>query len=149
MIKLQVIGHLGKDATVKEVNGRKVINFSVAHTEKYTDKQGNKVEKTTWVECGKWVDANGSTKVSEYLTKGTLVYVEGTPDVNAYSNRQGEASASLRLSVFNLQLLGGKKDGAAAPAGQAAPAAQAAAAGSNGGGYTPVAGTGADDDLPF
>ena len=40
MIKLQIIGNLGKDCNVREVNGKKVINFSVAHTDKYKDPQG-------------------------------------------------------------------------------------------------------------
>ena len=40
MIKMQVIGHLGQDATVNNVNGKSVINFSVAHSEKYKNKDG-------------------------------------------------------------------------------------------------------------
>ena len=52
MIKMQVIGHLGKDCIVNTVNGKNVINFTVAHTEKYRDSQGNNQEKTTWVDCG-------------------------------------------------------------------------------------------------
>jgi Single-strand binding protein family len=56
MIKLQVIGNLGKDCIVKEVNGKNVINFSVAHTERYKDSQGNQKERTTWVECAYWTD---------------------------------------------------------------------------------------------
>ncbi|MBD0352663.1 MAG: single-stranded DNA-binding protein, partial [Flavisolibacter sp.] len=40
MIKMQVIGNLGKDCVVNNVNGKSVINFTVAHTEKYKDSQG-------------------------------------------------------------------------------------------------------------
>ena len=47
MIKLQVIGHLGKDCTTNVVNGKNVINFSVAHSERYKDATGNQKEKTT------------------------------------------------------------------------------------------------------
>ena len=47
MIKLQIIGNLGKDCILKEVNGKKVINFSVANTERYKDSSGNQKEKTT------------------------------------------------------------------------------------------------------
>jgi single-strand DNA-binding protein len=50
MIKLQVIGNLGKDAVVNDVNGRKVINFSVAVTERYKDAQGAQKDRTVWVE---------------------------------------------------------------------------------------------------
>jgi single-strand DNA-binding protein len=54
MIKIQVIGHLGKDAIVNNVNGKTVINFSVCHTEKFKDTQGNLKEKTVWCECAQW-----------------------------------------------------------------------------------------------
>ena len=51
MIKLQVIGNLGKDAVVNNVNGKSVINFNVAHTERYKDAQGVQKDRTTWVDC--------------------------------------------------------------------------------------------------
>ena len=81
MIKMQVIGNLGKDCVVNTVNGKNVINFTVAHTEKYKDSQGNNQEKTTWVDCAYWTDR---TAMSPYLTKGKQVYVEGTPEVKKF-----------------------------------------------------------------
>jgi single-strand DNA-binding protein len=103
MIKLQIIGNLGKDCIVKEVNGKNVINFSVAHTERYKDSQGNQKERTTWVECAYWTDR---TAVAQYLTKGRTVYAEGTPEADPYMNKEGVASATLRMRVQNVQLLG-------------------------------------------
>lgn len=103
MIKLQIIGNLGKDCIHKEVNGKNVINFSVAHTEKYKDSQGSPKEKTTWVECAYWTD---KTAVAQYLTKGRTVYAEGAPEVDAYSNKEGQPAATLRMRVQNVQLLG-------------------------------------------
>lgn len=105
MIKLQIVGNLGKDCIVNNVNGKNVMNFSVAHTEKFKDSQGNPKERTTWVECAYW---NDRTAVAEYLKKGTLVYAEGSPEVDAYSNRENQPAATLRMRVFSLQLLGGK-----------------------------------------
>ena len=72
MIKTQVIGHLGKDAVVTSVLGKTVINFSVAHTEKFKDASGAVKEKTTWVDCSNWTD---KTAIAPYLKKGTQVYV--------------------------------------------------------------------------
>ena len=109
MIKLQAIGHLGKDCITNTVNGKNVINFSVAHSEKYKDAQGNLVEKTTWVECAYWTDRTG---ISQYLRKGTQVYVEGTPEVRTYPKNDGSTGASLSLRVFNIQLLGGRSENA-------------------------------------
>ena len=47
MIKLQVIGNLGRDCVTNNVNGRTVMNFTVAHTERYRDAQGAQQERTT------------------------------------------------------------------------------------------------------
>lgn len=104
MIKLQIIGNLGKDCIVKEINGKNVINFSVAHTERFKDAQGNQKERTTWVECAYWTDR---TAIAPYLVKGTMVYAEGSPEADPYMNKEGQASATLRMRVQNIQLLGG------------------------------------------
>ncbi len=105
MIKMQVIGNLGKDCVVNTVNGKNVINFTVAHTEKYKDSQGNSQEKTTWVDCAYWTDR---TAISPYLTKGKQVFVEGTPEVRTFTRQDGTAGASLSLRVREVQLLGGR-----------------------------------------
>jgi len=107
MIKLLVIGNLGKDCVVNNVNGKTVINFSVAHTEKFRDAQGNQKDKTIWVECAYWTDRTG---ISPYLTKGKTVYVEGSPEVRTYTTNDGRNGASLSLRVQSVQLLGGKSD---------------------------------------
>src|SRR3954468_14622905 len=113
MIKMQVIGNLGKDCVVNTVNGKNVINFTVAHTEKYRDSQGNNQEKTTWVECAYWTDR---TAISPYLTKGKQVFVEGNPEVRTFTRNDGTPGASLSLRVRDIQLLGGRGDNAGGPA---------------------------------
>ncbi len=113
MIKMQVIGNLGKDCVVNTVNGKNVINFTVAHTEKYKDSQGANQEKTTWVDCAYWTDR---TAISPYLTKGKQVFVEGTPEVRSFTRQDGTGGASLSLRIREVQLLGGKSDaGASGP----------------------------------
>ena len=107
MIKMHVIGNLGKDCTVNTVNGKNVINFTVAHTEKYRDSAGNNQEKTTWVDCAYWTDR---TAIAPYLQKGTQVFVEGTPEVRSFTRNDGTAGASLSLRVREVQLLGRKGD---------------------------------------
>jgi len=103
MIKLQVIGHLGKDATTNNVNGKSVINFTVAHSEKYKDAHGNQVDKTTWVECSYWTERTG---LAPYLKKGGQIYAEGSPEVRTYAKNDGTTGVSLTLRVVNVQLLG-------------------------------------------
>ncbi len=147
MIKLQIVGNLGKDCIVKEVNGKNVINFSVAHSEKYKDSQGNPKEKTTWVECAYWTD---KTAVAQYLTKGKTVYAEGAPEADAYTNKEGQVAGTLRMRVQNIQLLGGNTE---TQQGQGYNQGNVSNAGS---GVTPVLkaqpmtqSVSTDDDLPF
>jgi len=109
MIKLQIIGHLGGDCTTNEVSGRAVINFNVAHSEKFKDAQGNLVDKTTWVRCAYWTDTN-RTGIAQYLKKGQLIYAEGNPEAEAYMNKENQAAATLKMNVFRIQLLGSKND---------------------------------------
>jgi len=104
---MQVIGRLGKDCVVNTVNGKNVINFSVAHSEKFKDSQGTLQERTIWVECAYWTDR---TAIAQYLTKGTQVFAEGNPDVKAYSRQDNSPGASITLRVREVQLLGSKND---------------------------------------
>ena len=118
MLKTTAIGNLGRDAEVRDVSaGTKVISFSIAHTEKYTDKSGSKKEHTTWVNCS-YFRPEGKTAVAQYLKKGTPVYVEGMPAVRTYE-KDGKTNASLELRVSDLQLLGGSSAGGSSEAGAA------------------------------
>lgn len=108
MLKMQIIGNLGKDCVVNNVNGKTVINFTVAHTEKFRDSQGNNQERTTWVDCAWWTDR---TTISQYLSKGTKVWVDGTPEVRSFTRNDGTNGAVLALRVRELQLVGAKGDG--------------------------------------
>ena len=114
MIKLTAIGNLGKDAVLNNVNGKNVINFNVAHTEKYKDAQGNQKDKTIWIDCSYWTERTG---IAPYLKKGTSVYLEGQPDVRSYTAKDGTNGASLVLRVGLVQLLskGSQSEGNAAP----------------------------------
>ncbi len=151
MIKLTAIGNLGKDCVTNTVNGKNVINFNVAHTEKFRDAQGNQKDKTIWVECAYWTDRTG---IAPYLRKGTQVYVEGTPDIRTYSKNDGTTGVSLTLRVLSVQLLGSRGEGGDSQGGQsagfsggnsyAAPANNAVPASSGSANYSEPM-----DDLPF
>lgn len=103
MLKLLAIGHLGKDAVTNTVNGKNVINFSIAHSEKYKDAQGNQKETTQWVECAYWTDKTG---IVPYLKKGTQVFVSGNPQVKTYQKQDGTQGVSLTVRVNEISLLG-------------------------------------------
>ncbi len=105
MIKLQVIGNLGRDCVTNTVNGKNVMNFTVAHTEKYKDSTGAQREKTIWVDCAYWSDRTG---IAPYLKKGTQVFVEGAPEVRTYQTQDGKNGATLSVRVSSIQLLGSR-----------------------------------------
>ena len=145
MIKLQIVGNLGADCIQKEVNGKNVINFNVAHTEKFKDAQGNLKERTTWVNCAYWIDR---TAVAQYLKKGKQVYVEGTPEAEAYTNKENQPAATIKLRVRDLQLLGGNTDGSQ---GNSNPSSLSSSSPSSSHSNSPVHAEAEEpaDDLPF
>lgn len=108
MIKLQVIGNLGKDCVLNNVNGKNVINFTVAHTERFKDAQGNQKDKTVWVDCAYWTERTG---IAPYLKKGTQVYAEGPAEVRTYQTQDGKQGATLTMRVVSVQLLGSRSEG--------------------------------------
>ena len=108
MIRISVIGRLGQDAIVNNVNGKTVINFSMAYSEKFKKQDGQEVDKTTWISCAYWTE---KINVANYLKKGTLIYMEGKPEAKTYlNNSTNETIAQLHARVSNLQLLSGKQE---------------------------------------
>jgi len=141
MLRLQIIGNIGRDAELRTLDsGSTAISFNVAVTEKYKDRAGQMVENTTWVNCTKWVQAGGSTKIADYLKKGTRVLVEGKPSARAYAANSGEAKAQLELRVELIELLGGSPQGSTQPARTAGPAQTTP---------SPAVDDEVTDDLPF
>lgn len=110
MLRLEIIGHVGQDAETKGFNEYTIINFSVAHTEKWKDGNNQPQSRTTWVNCQIWRKDGQSIKIADYLKKGTLVRVEGKPKARAWINESTvEAKCSLDLQVKDVELLGAAK----------------------------------------
>jgi len=108
MVKINLIGRLGQDAQVNTVNGKNVINFSVADSEKYKNQQGEDVEKVNWTSCAYWTE---KLNVANYLKKGTLIYLEGKPEAKNYLNsKTNENTPQLHCRVSFLQLLSSNKN---------------------------------------
>lgn len=106
MLKCTAIGFIGNDAEIKEINGKKVVNFSFAHTETWKNNAGVKSSRTIWIECAAWEKQN----LAPFLKKGTQIYVEGQAFPNAWVDKEtAEVKATLRMKVFQIQLLGKKE----------------------------------------
>jgi len=83
-----------------------VTSFGVATTRKWTNANGELQEKTTWFQVTCWRKLAELT--AQYLQKGRLVLVEGDVEASAWTDREGAARASLKLTATNVQFLGGR-----------------------------------------
>jgi single-strand DNA-binding protein len=106
--KVIIVGNLGKDPEVKAVGQTTVANFSLATSESYTDKSGQKQEKTEWhkiVAWGKLAELAG-----QYLKKGRQVYVEGKLQTREYE-KDGQKRYSTEIVASSVTFLGGGSGG--------------------------------------
>jgi single-strand DNA-binding protein len=113
--KVILVGNLGKDPEVRYLEGgTAVANFSLATTESYKDKQGNRIEQTEWHNIVVW---RGLAEVAEkYLKKGSQVYVEGKLRTRSYDDKDGVKRYSTEIVAENMTMLGGKRDETPSPA---------------------------------
>ena len=105
--KVQLIGNLGKTPDVKNTEaGKKLVRFSVATNETYTNTKGEKVKETQWhnlVAWGKVADI-----AEKYLDKGSEVAIEGKLISKDYLDKEGVKKYVTELQVNELLLLGSK-----------------------------------------
>lgn len=119
MQEIQIIGRIGKDAEVKDFNNNQVINFSVAVSEKFTNKQtGEITTNTLWFECAKW---GNNTSVAQYIKKGGQIFVKGKINNRAWLDQNGTPQVTNGINVFEIELLGSKDESAPQPQGQRSP----------------------------
>ena len=105
--KVILVGNLGKDPEVKYLdNGVAVANFSLATTENYKNKEGERVSQTEWHNVVLW---RGLAEVAEkYLKKGASVYVEGKIKTRKWEDKEGVTRYSTEILGENMTMLGGK-----------------------------------------
>jgi len=140
--KVQIMGHLGKDPEIRYMpDGKAVVNFSIATTERWKDKNtGEQNEKTEWhriVFFGKAAEVIG-----EYVHKGDPLYVEGKLQTRKWQDSDGNDRYSTEIVGSEFQFLKSKAESSAPPAAPRTsnprPAKSAAPV------TEPV-----DDDIPF
>ena len=103
---MNIIGRVTKDAEVRTLsNEKQVVNFSIATNESYRNKQGERVEETTYFDCSYWI----SIKVATLLTKGSLVELTGRVNARAWTGNDGQARAGLNFHTSQIKLHGGNK----------------------------------------
>lgn len=105
---VRLIGHLGQNPDVKELNGgKKLAKFSLATSESYRDDKGDRISETQWHNLIAW----GKTAeiASKFLSKGREVAIEGKLSSRSYTDKEGNKRYTTEV-VVNEILLIGKKD---------------------------------------
>jgi single-strand DNA-binding protein len=99
-----LIGNVGRDPEIRTTTGgTQVANFSIATSEKWKDKDGDKVEKTTWHNCVVW---GPLVKVVEgYVEKGTKLAVAGRLEKRKWTDRDDNERENVEINVTQLEIL--------------------------------------------
>jgi len=147
--KVILIGNLGRDPEVRYMpSGDAVANITIATTETWKDKAGEKQEQTEWHRVamfGKTAEVAG-----EYLKKGSQVYIEGKLQTRKWTDKEGQERYTTEIRADRMQMLGSRSGGSErmAPPDDEAPRAAAApkkaAPQGKGGNFDDL-----EDDIPF
>jgi len=106
--KVMLIGRLGQDPEVKDAGNTPVANFSIATNENWTDKNGEKQERTEWHNIVAWdklADLAGN-----YLRRGSNIYCEGKLQTRSWESQEGEKKYRTEVVINQLQFLDKKED---------------------------------------
>ncbi len=104
--KVIIVGRLGADPEMKTVtNGQNVARLSVATSEAWTGKDGQKQERTEWHRIVVW--GKQAEHCGKYLSKGRQVYVEGRLQTRSWEDQQGQKKYSTEIVANTVQFLGG------------------------------------------
>src|SRR5215510_825864 len=137
--KVILVGNLGRDAELRYTpGGTAVSKFSVATTETWNDKNGQRQERTEWHNIDLW--GKQAETLSEYLVKGKQVYVEGRLQTDEYTDKEGVKRRSTKVRCDRVVLLGSAGGAGRMDRGEAVPVAASSAESTE-----PLT----DDDIPF
>ena len=105
--KVMLIGRLGQDPELKYTpSGSAVANFSLATTESWSDKNGQRQEKTEWHRIVVW--GKLAELCNQYLAKGRQAFVEGSLQTRSWDDQNGQKRYTTEILARNIQFLGGQ-----------------------------------------
>ena len=146
-----LVGHLGKDPEIRSTpGGQSVAKFSLATSEKFTDKSGEKQERTEWhniVAWGKLGEICG-----QYLRKGKLVFIEGSLRTDSWDDKEsGQKKYRTEVIAQNMQMLGpkGEDGGSSSYEGGSSSYGSKKSSGSESSAPSGPANMDEDDEVPF
>lgn len=105
--KVLLIGNVGGDPEIRTLpSGSKVANFSLATTENYTDRAGQKQSQTEWHRIEIWEGL--ANVVEQYVKKGDPLYIEGKIKTERWTDQNGQEKTGVRIRANSMQMLGGR-----------------------------------------
>ncbi len=139
--KVILIGNLGADPEMRYTpSGAAVCELRLATNESWTDRSGERQERTEWHRVVVW--GKRAEVVSKYLSKGRQVYVEGRIRTRSWEDKEGNKRYTTEIIADTVQFLGGRDGGGRDDSSNRPPPAEPELAGGYGGGSS-------DDDIPF
>ncbi len=130
--KVILVGNLGKDPELRYTpSGTAVATFSLATTERYKDRDGNRQDKTEWHNIVAWRQL--AEICGKYLHKGKQIYIEGKIQTRSYDDRDGNKRYITEIVVDQMQMLGSRDDNQGG--GQGGYGGGSSQSGQGGGGY--------------
>jgi single-strand DNA-binding protein len=146
--KVILVGNLGKDPELSYLpSGQSMTKFSLATSRSYKDKNGEMKEETEWHNIVAW--GKLGEICAQYLSKGRQAYVEGRLQSRTWEGRDGQKRTSVEIVASDVQMLGGRGEGASAAAPRSSsPARSTAPAEEENFDQSPPAEI-TDDDIPF
>ena len=137
--KAILIGNLGRDPELRYTqSGQAVVNFSIATSENWTDKNGERQERTEWHRIVVW--GKTGENCARFLSKGRTVYVEGRIQTREWEDREGQKRTTTEINAQTVTFLGSAGPGRAGESGDPAPPEPSPDSGS---------GPPPPDDVPF
>ena len=107
--KVILVGNLGADPEIRHLeSGSKVANISIATSESYTNRNGERVEQTEWHRVELWDRL--AELCEKYLAKGRTVYIEGKIRTNEYQDKEGVTRYDKRIRATNMTFVGGRNE---------------------------------------
>jgi len=140
--KAILVGNLGRDPELRQTpNGQSVVNFTLATSETWTDKSGERVERTEWHRIVVW--GKTAETCNQYLSKGRTVYVEGRIQTREWEDKDGNKRYTTEINASTVNFIGPRTGGE--PSGGGGGGAPPSGSGSPSG----DAGPPMDDNIPF
>lgn len=137
--KVILIGNLGRDPELRYTQGgQAVANFTLATTERFSNREGDRQERTEWHRIVAW--GKTAELCAQYLAKGRSVYIEGRLQTREWEDKEGQKRRTTEITAQTVQFLGGRGTGGGGGAGPAS---------GSGSGFDDDAAPPPPDDIPF